>query len=194
MSYDEFRLDGVSLADPDSPQQRLVSFHFNVPSRLAASRVTFEEIRDRVISDFPVNDAPRVVQVPYFQISAVYELIHRVSGAVRLWSGSFNLRSRELGQVTPFRPFDPASFVDFVQERSQPEYIQRQQQNVADQKETAWTVGDVLSAVITIQATVRPSHSIFDRYPQLREHHGARGQAGVGRHRVRRKVVRLLLG
>jgi hypothetical protein len=127
----------------------------------------------------------------------VYELIHRDSGTIRLWTGSFNLRSRELGQVTPFRPFDPASFVDFVQERSQPDYIQRQQQNVADQKETAWTVGDVLSAVITVQATVRPSHSVFGRYPLLRSHHDqreAQGQAGVGQKRVRRKVVHLHLG
>jgi len=193
MPYEEFKLDGASLADSDQPLQRIITYHFNVPSRLTADRATFETIRDRITEDFPAS--PLVIQIPYFQISAVYILIHKDTGLQRLWTGSANSRSRELGQVTPFRHFNPETFVDFVYERSQPDFILGQQQNVADQKETSWTVGEVLAAIVSVQTTVRLSHPVFDRYPELRGYGPARRAPGGRRNaKMRRSVFRIILG
>jgi hypothetical protein len=167
MPYDQFRLDGAALEDSTNPFQRIVAHHFNVPVRLASQRSTFDTILQHIQTDFPAEHQHRVAIVSHFQISAVYTLVHRTTGTERLWAGSFNPRSRERGQVTAFRYLDPATFVDFVYPRSQPDFVYRQQQAVADQKDTAWSVGEILSVIISIQTTVRLGHFVLQKYPHL---------------------------
>ena len=114
MNYQEFKLDGAAILDSDSPQQRIVVYHFNIPVDRAQDIATFERVRQQIEQDFPA-ESNRDVDVPlYFQISAVYNLVHRETGEERLWQGSFNPRSRDLGQVTVFRPFDSQTFVDYA--------------------------------------------------------------------------------
>lgn len=198
MPYDTFTLDGAALLDADSPHQRILTYHYNIPERLTPHRTTFETILRQVETDFPAESRHHVVFVPYFQISAVYTLIHRDTGTERLWQGSFNPRSRERGQIVPFRHLDGPTFVDFAQARCQTNYVLQQLNNNTDQQDTVWTVGEVLSVVLTIQTTVRLLHPVFAHHPELL---GVGQQAaGHGRHgRVRarrrrhRAVFRLVL-
>lgn len=199
MPYDQFRLDGAALADTTNPFQRVVAYHYNIPVRLTGQRSTFDTILQHIQTDFPAAHQDQVAIVSHFQISAVYTLIHRTTGTERLWAGSFNPRSRERGQVTAFRYLDPVTFVDFVYPRSQPDFVYRQQQAVADQKDTSWSVGEILSVIISVQTTVRLGHPVFQRHPQLggndHEDPGRGGGAAArqqGRGR-RRPVFSLLL-
>jgi hypothetical protein len=199
MPYDTFILDGAALFDSDQPQERIVTYHFNIPERLTPIRATFETILGQVEADFPAESRHQVVTVPYFQISAVYTLIHRDTGLQRLWQGSFNPRSRERGQVVAFRHLDPATFVDFAQARCQTGYVLQQLSNITDQQETVWTLGDILSVILTIQTTVRIQHPVFVRHPELLgrvpEHHGGqpRRRGRRGARRGLRQVFRLVL-
>jgi hypothetical protein len=193
MPYDTFTLDGAALFDPDHLQQRIVTYHFNIPERLTPLRPTFETILGQVETDFQAGNRHLVAISPYFQISAVYTLIHRDTGLERLWQGSFNPRSRERGQVLAFRQLDPATFVDFAQARCQTGHVLRQLNNNTDQQETVWTVGEVLSVILTVQTTVHIRHPVFAHHPELlgREvDHGRRGQRQQQRQRRRRRVRR----
>jgi hypothetical protein len=202
MPYDTFTLDGAALFNSDQPQERIVTYHFNIPTRLTPFRATFETILGQVEADFPAESRQQVVIVPYFQISAVYTLIHRDTGLERLWQGSFNPRSRERGQVVAFRHLDPATFVNFAQVRCQTDHVVQQLGNITDQQETVWTLGDILSVILTIQTTVRIQHPVFVRHPELlgrvqedQGHgRGRRGPDGEGGRRRRRQGRRARRG
>jgi len=177
MPYDQFRLDGAALLDLDHLHQRIITYHFNIPLRLTPSRATFETILRLLERDFPAESRQLVTFVPYFQISAVYTLIHRDTGAERLWQGSYNPRSRERGQVIPFQYLDPARFVDFAYTRCQNRYVLQALNNNTDQQETVWTLGELLSVILTVQTTVRVNHPVFTHHPELLQgRHGARDQ------------------
>lgn len=194
MPYDTFTLDGAALFDPENPQQRIVTYHFNIPERLTPLRQTFETVLGQVETDFPATSQDQVVVVAYYQISAVYTLIHRDTGAERLWQGSFNPRSRERDQVLAFRYMDRATFVDFTHARSQTPHVLQQLNIANDQQETVWTVGDLLSVVLTIQTTVRARHPVFARHPELLGHRQQQhGRRRAGRRARRRAVFRLVL-
>jgi len=186
MPYNEFRLDAAALSDADNPNSRIVTYHFNIPERLTPERATFETVLQQIQQDFPDNSQQHVRFAPYFQISAVYTLIHRETGAERLWQGSMNPRSRERGQVTPFRHLDPATFVDFTHARSQTQHVLNALNNYTDQQASEWTVGEILSVVVSVQTTVRLTHPVFHIHPQLLGH-GVRRQQG---RRQRRQAIR----
>lgn len=193
MQHELFKLDAASLRDLDTPGQRIVVYHFNLPSAThTPHRASFETVLGQVERDFLPASRQNVVVPLYFQISAVYNLIHNTTGEERLWQGSFNPRSRDLGQVSPFRPFDPASFVDFAHTRSQTDRVFQQLSRTADEKESTWTLGDILSVIISFQATLRLEHSIFTSHPELAGRPGPRNADGPrGRPRTRRTVFRL---
>lgn len=196
MQHERFKLDGASLRDLDTPGQRIVVYHFNVPATHTPHRASFETVRRIVEEDYQPERRELVVVPLYFQISAVYTLIHRDTGEERLWQGSFNPRSRDRGQVTPFRPFESASFVDYVQTRSDQERVANQLNRTTDEKESVWTLGEVLSVIISFQSTLRLDHPIFTQRPALLGRHGGgeeedRGRGRRGAARTRRTVFRL---
>ena len=197
MNYQEFKLDGAAILDSDSPQQRIVVYHFNIPVDRAQDIATFERVRQQIEQDFPA-ESNRDVDVPlYFQISAVYNLVHRETGEERLGQGSFTPRSRDLGQVTVFRPFDSQTFVDYALTRSSTERVLHQLNSRTQGKDSVWSVGELLSIIITVQATVRLRHPVFLRHPDLLgpDHGGNdRGRGGNrGPHARRRTVFRMAL-
>jgi hypothetical protein len=172
------------LFDSDSPGHRIVVYHFNVPVQRTQDPAAFDTIRRQVETDFPVADRGRVVVPPYFQISAVYILVHRDTGEERLWQGSFNPRSRDLGQVTVFRPFDPPTFVQYALNRASTDNVLHQLRNRPQGQESVWSVDRILSVIVSVQATVRISHVVFTNHPELLrrgrdEHHEAGAAAAA---------------
>ena len=188
MQHDEFKLDGASLLDRGFPNQRIILFNFNVPADRLPDQAGVERILRQVETDFPPEDRARVVVPLYFQITAVYTLVHRETGEERLWQGSFNPRSRDLGQVTVFRPFDPQTFVQYTSTRCTVENVLHQLQNRADGRESVWIVDRLLSVIVSVQATVRATHAVFTHHPTLQQQ-----QDGGDDNRNRRAVFRLLL-
>ena len=167
MQYDEFKLDGAAILDSDSPHQRIVLYNFNVPADRSQDPAAFEAIRRLVETDFPPEDRGRVAVPLYFQLSAVYTLVHRETGEERLWQGSFNPRSRDLGRVTVFRPFEPETFVEYVLSRSSTENVLHQLQSRVQGKDSVWSVDRLLSIIVSVQATVRTTHRVFVNHPEL---------------------------
>jgi len=186
MTHQDFKLDGAALYDSSSPHQRIVVYHFNIPIDRCETIESIETIQRQIETDFPHQDRARVIVPLYYQISAVYTLVHRETGEIRYWQGSFNPRSRDLGQITSFRPFDVQTFVPYVLSHSRPQYVLNELNNRVDGQESVWSVDEILSIIISIQATVRTTHIVFARHPHLLS------GGGHGRHRGR-KVFRLYL-
>lgn len=173
MQYDQFKLDAAAIVDNRQPQNRIVVYNFNVPLRLSQDVSAFERIRQQVETDFPANAQGSVIP-PYYQITAVYTLVHRATGEQRLWVGSFNARARNVSQVTAFRPLDHATFVQYALTNCQLERVQNRLTAVVTGKDSVWTLEEVKSLVVSVQSTVRLNHSVFLRHPEL--NHDAPGR------------------
>ena len=185
--FNNFKLDGASLQDSESPLQRIVVYHYNIPAERVQDRTAYETVQQSVTAEFQSTQQGHVIAPAYFQISAVYVLIHRDTGEERIWQGSFNPRSRDLGQVTPFRRFEADTFVDFALTRSSPERVLQELNSRVEGQESVWSVDRILSIVVCIQTTLRLTHSLFTRRPQLLGyHHHGHGVVEEGRRRRRR--------
>lgn len=176
MPYDELTLDAAALHDSQSPHQRIIIYNFNIPVGQSENPDTFETVRRQIETDFPIQDQGRIVVPLYFQICAVYVLVHRDTGEERTWQGSFNPRSRDLGQVTVFRPFDHQTFVPYALSRSRSQYVLNELNNRVDGQDSVWSVDRILSIIVSVQATVRIAHVVFQRHPELLRRRHARGR------------------
>jgi len=186
MSFDVFKLDAAALFDSQSPQQRIVIYNFNVPVPQNEDPNSFATIRRQVETDFPLQDQARVIVPLYFQICACYALVHRETLELRYWQGSFNPRARDLGQITVFRPFDHETFVTYAVSRSNTRYVLEELNNRIDGQESVWSVDRILSVIVSVQATVRTTHIVFQRHPDLlRGNHGPIQRRAKGRVHLR---------
>ena len=169
MQRDNFKLDAAAIYDPRAPQQRVVVCNFNVPLQRLQDLATFEFVRETLETDFPAN-AQGVAVGSYFQLSAVYVLVNTVTNEERLWCGSFNPRARELSQLTTFRPFEPATFSQYVLTHANPERIYNKLLNVVNGDTSVWKFDRLISVVISFQTTLHLSHSFFVRHPHFTQH------------------------
>jgi hypothetical protein len=187
MQHQYFKVDGAAIVDRDNPHQRILVYNVNIPVERAQSEETFETVRHLVNTDFPEEDRGRLVYPLYFQISAVYTLIHRQTGEERVWSGSYSPRARNLGEITAFRPYNSDTFVQYALQHCSPNRITERLDSRTSGVESAWTVGQILSVVVSIQATARTNHVVFRNHPTLLGHGGAQRQG----RQAQRSVFRL---
>lgn len=195
MPYQDFSLDGAAILDYYHPEQRIIVYNVNIPKDRAQNLQVYETILGQVITDFPPQHGDKVLVPLYFQISAVYTLIHQTTGEERIWQGSFSPRARNLGQVTAFRPLDTDTFVQYALVHCEPNRVLHQLDYRIQGKESVWSVGELLSVIISIQATVKLSHPIFQRH--IAFHHDERDLRPSGRGQrqnqgQRRKTFRLV--
>lgn len=193
MQHQLFKVDGAAITDRDNPNQRIIVYNINVPIERAQSAETFETVRQLVNADFPEEDRGRLVYPLYFQVSAVYTLIHRQTGEERLWAGSYNPRARNLGEVTAFRPYDSETFVRYALLHCTHDRIAERLDSRMNGKESAWNLGQILSVVVSIQCTARTSHVVFRNHPTLLGH-GRAAAAARRESQVQRAVFRMDLG
>ena len=182
MQHQDFKLDGAAILDSQNPNQRIIVYNFNVPIERAQDPGAFETIRQQIDIDFPQASRARVVHTLYFQISAVYSLINRETNEERLWQGSFNPRARDLSQISVFRPYDPQTFVAFALNQCEINQALNKLDSRTTGKESVWNIGQILSFIVSVQATIRTNHFLFNNHPQLLVN-----QDGAGR-RQRRKA------
>jgi hypothetical protein len=170
MQHEAFKLDGAAISDPVDPDQRILVFNFNVPIERAQEAASFERIRQQVEDDFPIESRESVVVPLYYQISAVYVLVHSDTGEERVWQGSYNPRARDLSTVTLFRPYDPATFVQHATTSCSQQNILNRLDNRATWDETVWRLSRILSVIVSVQATARIRHPVFINHPSLLGH------------------------
>jgi hypothetical protein len=175
----QFKIDIASLED--GPVARLVLYNVNLPRRLWQDEQSLVRIRDIVTRDFGE------VAGVYFQLSATYTLANRETGEIRIWSGSFNPRNRDISELTSHSTFEPDTFVEFVLAHSSPEWVHdKLNAGVTAGKTSVWVLDEVKSIVISFQGRLGNRHSLFSRYPSLnwwrrsrRRNVVARGRRGV---------------
>lgn len=178
--YERFKLDAAAIYLPRLPQQRIIVYNFNIPIEQAQTAATLDTVGQQVVTDLPLG-AAGTISPPYFQISAVYTLVHRATNEERLWQGSFNPRARDLSQVTAFRPFDHQTFVNYCVTNCERERVRNKLTAVVDGRNSMWTLQDILSVIVSVQATVGHQHMIFQHHPELVHHGGAQQSRNVFR-------------
>jgi hypothetical protein len=170
MQRDSFKLDAAAVYDPRQPNQRVIVYNFNLPVNRLGNLETFEFVHQILETDFP-PEAEGVVISPYFQLSAVYVLVNTNTNEERIWAGSFNPRGRELAQLTPFQPFNFATFTQYALTYTDPEYATNKLSTFVQGQDSVWRFQRLISAVVSFQTTLHLNHPVFLRRPQLR-HHG----------------------
>jgi hypothetical protein len=181
---DRFKVDVVSLED--GPAARIVLYNVNLPRRLWQDEPSLIRVRNLITRDF--RNVPGI----YFQLSATYTLVNRENGEIRTWSGSFNPRNRVISELTSHSLFEPESFVPFVLAHSLPDWVFDKLTvgggggQLTAGKTSVWVLDEIKSIVISFQARLGVSHSLFSRYPLLnwwrrrrqRRHGRGRGNQG----------------
>lgn len=178
--HERFKLDGAALKVARNHQQRIIIYNFNLPIDVAQTRQHWETVFSRIELDLPFG-APGTIYPPYFQLTAVYYIVHRTTNEERLWLGSFNPRARDLSQITAFRPIDANTFVDYCLANSQPDRVRNKLDGGVNTRDSVWNLGDILSIIVTVQSTVHQDHIIFQRHPELLNQHGGRFKRSVYR-------------
>jgi len=178
--HERFKLDAAAIPPLRFPQQRVIVYNFNIPIALSQDLPTLQRVQQQIEQDLPAN-AAGTIQPAYFQITAVYTLIHQTTQEIRVWTGSYSPRARDVAQVTAFRPFDATTFVNYCSLNSAPERVRNKLSAVVNGRQSVWSLDRLISIVITVQASVALNHPIFIRQPSLA--HLA--------HQRRRNVVRI---
>lgn len=166
LEHERFKLDAAAIHIARYQQQRIIVYNFNLPIQQAQEANNWSIIKTQVESDFPPG-AIGTINPPYFQLTAVYTIVHRNTNEERLWLGSFNPRARDLSQVTAFRPLDLNTFVNYCLVNSEPIRVRNKLDSVVNTRNSVWNLGEILSIIVSVQATVNTNHSIFHNHPAL---------------------------
>jgi len=178
--HERFKLDAASIQLARLQQQRIIIYNFNIPIAQAQVPANWEIVLEQIEADFPPGAAGTIRQ-PYFQLTAVYTIIHRNTNEERLWLGSFNPRARDLSQITAFRPLDQGAFVTYCVANSEPERVRNKLDSGVNTRNSVWTLGNVVSIIASVQSTVSTNHLIFHTHPELVNYvgHGAHNKRSV---------------
>jgi len=165
--HERFKLDGAAIPVVRfQQQQRIIVYNFNIPIALGQDRAILQRVQQQIETDLPAG-APGTLNPAYFQITAVYTLIHEGTNETRLWLGSYTPRARDLSQVTAFRPFDANTFVDYCALNAAPERVRNKLTAVVNGRNSLWALDTLISLIISVQATVSLEHPIFTQQPIL---------------------------
>lgn len=180
--HERFKLDAAAIQIARLQQQRIIVYNFNLPIAQAQITANWNIVRQQIETDLPSRAAGTISQ-PYFQLTAVYTIIHRNTNEERLWLGSFNPRARNLSQITAFRPVDHDTFVDYCVANSEPNRVRNKLDSGVNTRNSVWNLGDILSIIVSVQATVNLNHIIFHNHPELLHYggHGAQNKRSVFR-------------
>ena len=162
MSWNLFKVSALSIRQSKNKSERLVLYNVNVPVNLIPNENVFSVIRDTIVCDFD-NDSSI-----YFQLSAVYTLVHRDTGNLRTRTGSFNSRNCQPSQLSTHQRFEADTFIDFARANSSVEVaLQKLTANYAADGQT-WSLQDLKSIIFSFQCRLHPTHRLFTIRPQLR--------------------------
>lgn len=155
MPLDVHQLKVNQTALPIANNFLLVS-NINIPEEYIHE--DFEAILTRT-HRFIVEDYTNIPNVQ-FQVCATYQLVNRVTGATRTWTGSFNPRGNILNSLNQFQPFG-GNFSQLVgQACSQDNIYQHLKIFHVD---TNWVFDRLSSIYITVQGIAPLHHPTIQR-------------------------------
>jgi hypothetical protein len=153
---DQLKVDETAV--PTQGGNYVLIANINIPHRLLLAESNPREIFRRA-EEFIRREFEDVDNIQY-QFSAVLELRHRTTGAIRQFHGSFSPAGNQLTAITQFRQFG-GDFIDYAAERLHPDYIYTRMSFFGE--DTEWTLQRVRSGIINVQAVVTPHHDAITR-------------------------------
>lgn len=166
LEHERFKLDGAAIPIVRFQHQRIIVYNFNLPIALSQNIDAITRVKQQIEADLPAG-AIGAITPAYFQITAVYTIVHEGTNEIRLWLGSFNPRARDLSQVTAFRPFDANTFVDYCVLNGDPDRVRNKLTALVNGRRSVWKLDTIISLIISVQATVSLEHPIFIHRPSL---------------------------
>jgi hypothetical protein len=148
---DELKVDAVSLPldrHGRRVQEFVVIYNINIPMDIILDEDetinVLERVRDLLVRDFPDT-------LVGYQITASYNLIHTVTGARRVWTGSFSVRYNSPAQVSGFEEFNSETFVETsIDAIGDVEHRLNRPEAVASN----WKVENIISIIFNCQSKV----------------------------------------
>lgn len=113
----------------------------------------------------------------HYQVCATYELQNVNTGEIRHWSGSFNPRGNRFNVLSQFQPYQANTFRGIVAHACSPNNVYNRLRFF--HVSTAWVFRRISSAIITLQARIRPDHDTVNRRGLLQIRNGRRSRVHV---------------
>lgn len=163
---DQLKVDAACLPISDRPNSDyIIIYNVNIPIEYfdndASAVNVLERVRDLLNTDF-FN-----LQVA-FQITASYQLLHRLTGQLRTWTGSFSVRNNAPAQISGFELFNRDTFVqvslDHIEDVD--EKLTRPNAEASN-----WMLYRIISIIFNIQSKVSASSPVITSFPR----YGRRG-------------------
>jgi hypothetical protein len=153
------KVDSVS-APIENPSRNdfLIIYNVNVPYEYleneASTRRVLERIKNLLHRDF--GDY-RVV----YQITASYNLVHALTGEVRVWTGSFSVRNNVPAQISDFEDFEENTFVNEALDHLEDleEKLTR-----APELSSNWVLANIISIIFNVQTIVDIHSQVLNAY------------------------------
>ena len=162
------KVDATAISnnlERNGPQRFLVIFNVNIPEHIVygggngGGQDSYPAVLERV-REFLKTEYSNVNEI-YYQITATYYLVHKISGDTRLWTGSFFPKSSAVARLAPFQRFNEITFVNHVTQNTTRESVEAKL-NWTDQ-DSNWQFDRLASVIINAQANVTPSHPVLTR-------------------------------
>ncbi len=176
LSIHSLKVDCTALPnDTRNRSQYLIVQNVNIPEGMVYDPIEFPTVLQRV-QDYLTAEFSRPQLIPvYFQITAAYNLVHKTTGATRLWTGSFFPRGNSVASLTSFVKFVPEEFVHYVTRLTSRELIE--DKFTWTDQDSSWQFDGLVSIIINTQANVSPTFPILTERGLIQ--HGRRKRAHV---------------
>jgi hypothetical protein len=177
-SIHDLKVD-IYVLDAQQGARALAVVNFNIPQTIVSEEGPRYQTVLGDAADFIDNHLHQGEAVS-FQVSATYYLRNSVTGAERVWTGSFNYTSADFALLSgpDFLPYERDFFItEIVRCTTDPQHVASCLQWT--DKETDWTFVEVCSVIVSCQALLSRHDEFFERYNLIQG----------GRHTAQRATV-----
>jgi len=148
------KVDSTCIFLKGEKKKVLIIYNINIPvhvlSQIEELDNVLERIKNLLSNEFYENTV-------VFQITASYLLKHTVTGATKVWTGSFFVKNNTLAKLSPFLLFDKDSF----KRKSLIEIKDLSNKLKLQNVDTKWRFEKLESVIINIQCKVNTNHHII---------------------------------
>lgn len=147
------KVDATAITDTENRAYTVI-YNVNIPEDIIDDvnerRDILERTRSLIDDDFP--------NIPvYYQITACYDLMNKVTGFTVRWTGSFFSENNGPSQLTPFQRFESGTFVDTSFDNCE---------NVRERltwtnEDTQWVFHELVSVIFNFNINVRSNHPVL---------------------------------
>ena len=155
----EEKVDAL-LVPTDTRNKLLAIYNVNVPFNLFDTQEDTLQVLERV-KNLLVRDFSNAVAT--FQLTASYLLVHKTTGELRIWSGSFYPRGNAPAYLSAFKKFHPDTFVQYGLDCL--DNVEHTLLNWPNRGDTSWVLQEVISIIFNVQSLVSNEHPLIRKFP-----------------------------